>query len=228
MSVYITGSIMKDWRRILPQNPETKGYYLAKGDILISLGSVGIPWMNPMFSPEEIRRLNDLDDIGYTFCFIDGNHENFDFLNSIQKTVWHGGRIHRIGRNIVHLIRGEIFNFQGKSFLAFGGGESSDLNSRKEHYSWWRDEKPSMEDFGTACRNIMNHGNKVDYILTHESPFDESKKDTFDKIQTIMHHTDYSQLYYNGNTTKLSGNNTCMVSDTIVEVVGDRSLRDRN
>lgn len=215
--VYITGSIMKDWRRILPENLETKGYHLKKGDILISLGSVGIPWINPVFSPDETNKLDELDNIEYTFCFIDGNHENFDFLESIQRTVWYGGYIHRIGRKIVHLMRGQVFNIEGKKFLTFGGGESTDFAYRKEHLTWWKNEKPSMEEFGTACGNIIKNNNTVDYILTHEVPLDSRKKDTYDKIQTIMHHTAYKKLYCN-KSFDFQAENIWPIGDELVKV----------
>ena len=42
-----------------------------------------------------------LDDISRqpeTYLFVDGNHENFDYLQSLPVENWHGGRVHFLRR----------------------------------------------------------------------------------------------------------------------------------
>ena len=52
-----------------------------------------------------------------TFCFVDGNHENFPAISRYPEEIWNGGRIHRIRRNVIHLMRGQVFTLQGKKIF---------------------------------------------------------------------------------------------------------------
>ena len=45
--------------------------------------------------------------------FIDGNHENYDRLSAYPVTEWRGGKVHRIADNILHLMRGQVFEIDG-------------------------------------------------------------------------------------------------------------------
>jgi hypothetical protein len=53
--------------------------------------------------------------------FVDGTHENFDLLNAMAKESWNGGKVHIVSENILHLMRGQVFNINGKLFFTFGG-----------------------------------------------------------------------------------------------------------
>ena len=35
-------------------------------------------------------------------------YENFDLLNALPEKEWHGGRVHEVRENILHLMRGQI------------------------------------------------------------------------------------------------------------------------
>lgn len=71
-----------------------------------------------------------LNDRPFTTLFVDGNHEIFDLLNAYPVENWHGGKIHRIAPSIIHLMRGQLFDIEGKSFFTMGGAESHDREFR--------------------------------------------------------------------------------------------------
>ena len=98
---------------------------------------------------------------------MDGNHENFDILNSLPVTEWLGGKVHRISDNVIPLMRAQIFDIEGNTFFTFGGSESVDKEGREEGISWWPTEVPSEAEFEEAKANLGRVGNAVDYIITH-------------------------------------------------------------
>ena len=56
------------------------------------------------------------------WLFVDGNHENFDYLNGLPVDQWHGGNVHMLVRDkVIHLMRGEVFTIEGRRFFTFGG-----------------------------------------------------------------------------------------------------------
>jgi len=120
---------------------------------------------------EERRILNALAEKPYTILFVDGNHENFDRLDrDYGVEEWHGGKVHRIRPNILHLMRGQVFNICGMTFFTMGGGYSIDKATRRDGYSWWSAEMPSNEEYREATRNLERVCHKVDYIVTHTCP----------------------------------------------------------
>ena len=105
-----------------------------------------------------------------TFCFVDGNHEHFPAIFRYPEELWNGGRIHRIRKNVIHLMRGQVFTLQGKKIFTFGGAYSIDRDARVLNSSYWEEELPTPEEYREAIRNLELHGNEVDYILTHTAP----------------------------------------------------------
>lgn len=97
--------------------------------------------------------------------------ETYDYwLDSLPVESWHGGRVHRIADNILHLMRGEIFKIGGSTFFTLGGAVSYDKVFRAEGISWWPQERPSWADFSRSIENLARHDNHVDYVLTHTAP----------------------------------------------------------
>ena len=99
-------------------------------------------------------------------AFIDGNHENFDYLYSFPEEDWNGGKVHRLTDHIVHLKRGHIFTIEGRTFLAFGGCKSS--TRWKDRGLWYPQEEATDEEYALLHENLQKRGNQVDYILTHK------------------------------------------------------------
>ena len=132
-------------------------------DLLIILGDIGLNFRdtheNRLFTEKFLS-------IDKQIAFIEGNHENFDYLNSFPTEVWNGGKINRLSKNIVRMMRGNIFNIDGLKFFTFGGCKSS--AKWKELGLWHFGEEPTEDEVNFAIENLNKHGNKVDYVLTHK------------------------------------------------------------
>ena len=138
---------------------------LTKNDYLIILGDFGGIWNgNDKYFMPFLKNQN------YNILFIDGNHENHKMLNEYPIEMWNGGKIHRIENNIIHLMRGQIFNINNLSFFTFGGAYSIDKNIRTEFIDWWKEEEGNYEEMNEGLDNLSKYNNKVDYILTHAGP----------------------------------------------------------
>lgn len=161
--VYITGDVHGDISFF--KNPKLKK--LTEDDTLIICGDFGFLWDA---GEKEKKALEVLKKKKYTICFVDGAHENYDILNSYQPYRYKGGNAHKIAPNIFHLLRGEIFTFDKKTFFCMGGGESEDAEMREEGKSWWRDEMPNAEELLNGAQNLKDADYTVDYVITHEAP----------------------------------------------------------
>ncbi len=142
----------------------------GEGDFVIILGDFGLVFAPDGQSAEERWWLKWLDEKPWTTLFIDGNHENFARLNALSEEEWHGGRVHRVSESVLHLMRGQIFEIDGRSFFTMGGATSHDRQFRKEGRSWWPEELPSEEELARADAALDGCGRRVDYVLTHCAP----------------------------------------------------------
>ena len=135
---------------------------LTRDDFVIVAGDFGI------WSLTDIRYgLERHKSLPFTILFVDGNHEHFDALDSLSVESWHGGKVHRLAENVLHLMRGQIFEIEGKTFFTFGGATSNDKERRVEGEDWFPQEVPSDADMVEANRNLARVGYKVDYLVTH-------------------------------------------------------------
>ncbi|MBE6880120.1 MAG: metallophosphoesterase [Ruminococcaceae bacterium] len=106
----------------------------------------------------------------YNICFCDGNHENFPAIYAYPEEVWNGGRVHRIRKNIFHLMRGQIFEIEGKKIFSMGGAYSIDRYRRKLNISYWEEERPTDAEYKSATENFKKHNKAVDIVITHTAP----------------------------------------------------------
>ncbi|APU60766.1 metallophosphoesterase family protein [Clostridium botulinum] len=137
---------------------------LTKDDYVIICGDFGAIWNN---SKQELYWREWLNNKPWTTLFVDGNHENFDLLNSYKVEEWYGGKVHFITENIIHLMRGQIFNIDDKKIFTMGGATSTDKENRIKNISWWEEEIPNQIEMTEGLDNLEKHNNEVDYILTH-------------------------------------------------------------
>ena len=135
-----------------------------ENDYLIILGDAGIVWS------EEENYINDYSSLGLTILFIDGNHENFEMLNSFLIVEYHNAKCHKLCENIYHIMRGEILNLGGLSFFCMGGATSTDKAYRVNRVTWWEEENISNKDIMNGLNNLEKVGYRVDYVLTHAAP----------------------------------------------------------
>ena len=167
---------------------------MTKEDYVIICGDFGGGWDVEQEGKAEKWWMNWLEERPFTTLFVDGNHENFDRLNSYPVEQWHGGKVHKIRPSVIHLMRGQVFELEGKQFFTFGGAQSHDiqdgilepddpeykvkkkhLNARRalyrvNHVSWWAQELASEEEVAEARQNLERHNWQVDYIVTHCAP----------------------------------------------------------
>jgi predicted phosphodiesterase len=169
--LYITGDIHGTW-----DEREQFIRSLSKEDILIVLGDWGWCWTS-----EHLKRYlkNNPECIQ---LWIDGNHEGYNVIDTFPIVKIYGGRAHKIADNIYHLIRGEMYEIEGKKFLVFGGALSIDKHWRTPYVSWWPQEQPTMSDYSNAIENLKKNNWKFDYLLTHTA-------DT-ELVQTVLGTTD--------------------------------------
>ncbi len=145
--------------------PEQKD--LTRDDIVIVCGDFGAVWDG---AGHDRYVQNWWKGKPFTVCFVDGNHENFEKLDQYQVEEWNGGSIHRIADNIIHLMRGQIYTIDGKTFYTMGGAESIDKAYRQAYISWWPEEIPSYAEMAAGFNNLEAYSDKVDFIITHEGP----------------------------------------------------------
>ncbi|MBQ1312358.1 MAG: metallophosphoesterase [Blautia sp.] len=188
--IYITGDCHQDFRRfstrVFLQQKE-----MAKNDYVIVCGDFGGVWNRKEENKEEKHLMDWLEEKSFTTLFVDGNHENFDRLDAYPVEHWHGGKVHKIRPSVIHLMRGQVFEIDGRSIFAFGGARSHDIKGgilepgdknllararrlekeglpyRVNHISWWEREMPTEEEMEEGRRNLAAYRNTVDIIVTH-------------------------------------------------------------
>lgn len=140
---------------------------MKTGDTLIVCGDFGFIWDG---GPVEEKILKKLGKKKYRILFLDGAHENYDLLERYPVSQWNGGKVRRISGNLYHLLRGQVYEIEGKKVFAFGGGESAEKQLRMEAGKWWEREMPTMEEMREGAENLKAAGKRVDYIVTHTPP----------------------------------------------------------
>lgn len=161
--IYVTGDMHGDLERLYDREFRK----LKKDDILLVCGDFGYIFDG---SKTEKQVVNFFAKRKFVTAFVEGTHDNLDTINRCRTTIWKGGMVHRIKGNLLHLMRGQIFNIDGYTFFAFGGGESIDKDMRVETGKWWREEEATPAEMANGARVLDEAGCSVDYIITHEPP----------------------------------------------------------
>ena len=160
------------------------GKNLTKDDYVVICGDFGLIWnwaetgltvpSNPndkKWDDEELNLLKVYEHFPWTTVFVDGNHEHHLRLRSYPVTQWNGGKVHQISDSVIHLMRGQVYEVNGKKWFTFGGAESTDKAWRTPYRSWWPEETPSLEEYNEGIRNLRAHDFKVDYVFSHAMPY---------------------------------------------------------
>lgn len=161
--IYITGDThgTKDFIKLL----DDKYKNLTKDDYVIICGDCGV-----CFDKDSSKIINLYQYLPFSVLFVDGNYENFDLLYSYPIEMWKGGKVHRISENVLHLMRGQVFDIDGTKIFAFGGALSFDKSRRIEGKNWWSKESPNDEEYKEAIDILSLNSNRVDYIISHDCP----------------------------------------------------------
>ena len=163
ITVYITGDMHGDIERLYDKEFRK----LKKGDTLIVCGDFGYIFDGGKSEKQFIKFFAKRK---FVTAFVEGTHDNLERINRARTIVWKGGKVHRIEGNLLHLMRGQIFNIEGSTFFTFGGGESIDKDMRVEKGLWWREEEPTPFEMAEGARRLDEEQCRVDYIITHEPP----------------------------------------------------------
>lgn len=163
--IHVTGDTHGDIIRFIENNMEDSNW--NKDDFLIICGDLGFVFLD---SEQERQKLDYLESKPYTICFCDGNHENFPKLFSYPQEEWNGGKVHRIRKNVFHLMRGQVFLIDGKKIFTMGGAYSIDRYMRTLNKSYWEEELPNDSEYREAIQNLKAHNNSVNVIITHTAP----------------------------------------------------------
>lgn len=139
---------------------------VSKEDVVVILGDAGIVWENK-FKPAVKSFYSNLPCEVY---FIDGNHENFDILHSLETVKKNGDYVHKVMDNVFHLIRGNAYIICGNKILAFGGAYSIKRDTESSPVRVWKEELPQHEDYHNAEKTINENHQIFDYIFTHQAP----------------------------------------------------------
>ena len=159
----IHGHLSLDWL-----SNEISKIELTADDYLIILGDAGIVWDEK--EHQEVKEFYDR--LPCSTLFLDGNHENFDLLDSFPVVELFGGKVHRITDKITHLLRGEIFMIDGNAFFVFGGGYSIKKKGGTSPVFIWDREMPNEAEYNNGLNKLRSVDNKVDYVITHVAPTD--------------------------------------------------------
>ena len=191
MSIWVTGDTHGNFQRFTTKNlPQVKG--MNRNDCIIIAGDYGGVWAGEQ---ADGRKLDWLEGKPFTTLFVDGNHENFDLLNSYPEQEWHGGRVHVVRPHILHLMRGQVFEIGGLTWFTMGGAASHDIQDgildlaerrywalrrmnamfRVLGHSWWPEEMPSEAEYAEAEANLERFGWRVECVLTHCAPTSVTK-----------------------------------------------------
>lgn len=128
---------------------------------ILQLGDFGF-WPHYGSGKKFLVDVNEmLEEAGLDLWWVDGNHENHDWL--VQQThdasgLWHLG-------NIVHIGRGARWEWEGRTFLGCGGAYSIDKAYRRPGESWWAGETITEADLKHCS------GDPVDVLVTHDAPW---------------------------------------------------------
>lgn len=167
MTIYLTGDthgMYDDPERFDVWNfPE--GDELTRDDTLIVLGDFGLP-TDPFANDRALRELNERP---WTTCFVDGNHECYPYFADLDPEEWNGGLVQRYPAfpNIIHLMRGEVYDLERHSLFVMGGARSIDRYAQEANGTWFPEEMPDELEYRNALENLEERDWRVDFVLTH-------------------------------------------------------------
>lgn len=127
-------------------------------EVIVHLGDYGYSFDRNFLDAQQ----DLLEKFGMVLMFIDGNHEDHDWLDA-QPIDSDGVR--RLTSRIWHLPRGFRWNWYGLDYLALGGAYSIDRAYRELGSSWWEQETLTDEQAEKAIADGPAH-----VMVVHDAP----------------------------------------------------------
>jgi hypothetical protein len=174
MSVFLTGdthgNAHSDFCKLSSRH-FVEGSSLTSDDVVIVCGDFGLtfPYYKDTIA-EQRWWLKWLLERPWTTFFVDGNHEDHDYLTTLETVKLFGGTVGKINEKVFHLRRGQVYVIGGKKFFCMGGARTVDMIGRIEGIDWWRGEIASYSEMSNAFDQLVLHDNEVDYIVAHTLP----------------------------------------------------------
>lgn len=135
--------------------------YIEPQDIIIQVGDFGVG-KNTAKEWENIYPA-----VKCPVYFIDGNHENFDIIDTWSKT-----EVTEVANGLFYVPRGMVLNLLGHRIGFLGGAESVDKAHRNVKEgpwkSWWKQERVEQEDVDRLVANVGSEA--LDILVTHCPP----------------------------------------------------------
>ena len=198
---------------------------LTRDDYFIILGDFGALWFG---DNRDSKLLDWWENMPFTTLWLDGNHENFNLIEQYEVSEWNGGRVQYMRPHVIHLMRGEIYTLNERTFFVMGGATSVDRAHRTPGRSWWEQEMPNFEEMDHAFQNLEAHDFKVDYVLTHCAPtrflptifkgtwFDVDPLNRF--LDQLAKQIEYRQWYFGHYHIDRPGDTWRALYDDIIEI----------
>ncbi|MDD4222369.1 MAG: hypothetical protein WCQ63_00315 [Methanomethylophilus sp.] len=139
---------------------------LTKDDFLIILGDCGA--MAPRVDREAVVRCYRA--LPCSVLYLDGSRDDYDTLSDYPPFRWNGGLIQVISRGILHLMRGQVFRLDGKTFFVAGGAATLDRSESDKYWDWWPEQDPGPADWEAAETALNACDRQVDYVLSCDCP----------------------------------------------------------
>ena len=79
-------------------------------------------------------------------------------LAELPTKEWHGGTAQFVRPSVIHLLRGQIYDIQGKTFFTMGGGSSHDIDGGIL--------EPDDPQFKRKCR-MLDHRRALSAVKVH-------------------------------------------------------------
>ena len=144
-------------------NEEYPSYILIAGDF-------GLVWSTDQNEKQEQYWIDWLNTKPWETIALLGNHENFERIYALPLEEHLGAPMYRVSGKIWIMQHGNVYDIEGNSFFAFGGGLSIDKEYRKNRVDWWEEEIPTLDDVRRGIASLDSHNGIVDYVITHTAP----------------------------------------------------------
>lgn len=202
--VYITGDCHGQFNKIFKFIEKIKP---AADDSIIVLGDMGMYWRHDKKDCNKFILDWENHPNRCELYWIEGNHENFKLISELRVDE---NNMAVCSSHIHMLMRGSLYNFEGKKCLAIGGADSVDRGYRQKGLNWWEEETISDSDLAAA---LISSANGVDYVFSHTAPahiIEEYKvylcelaldQDTLDcrsnmKLETLYRQIEFKHWYF--------------------------------
>ena len=203
MHILVTGDVHGDILLLLEMVRS-----IENDEMLFVTGDFGLFWFDINSNSDKYTILNNmLESKNAYIVFVDGNHENHNFINRTEISEFCGAKCHKLLPRVIHIMRGEIVNIDGIKIFCFGGAYSVDRFWREKNKTYCEEELPNENEYDSGLNNLINADFKVDYIITHtcqrrlvkklgqrHKAIEEIKLQNY--IQWIVDNVEYKKHYF--------------------------------